>query len=77
MSAPTIRRVRHDLFFVEWGNVRFAGTFSELATFAAELQSGMTKALAGDAENKARGPVEFCPKCSLPLNDDHTHRTYG
>lgn len=54
--------MRHDLFFVEWGNVRFGGTFSELATFAAELQAGMTKALAGDAEDKAKGPTLFCPR---------------
>lgn len=56
-SEPLIRRVRQDLFFVEWGNVRFGGTFSELATFAAQLQAGMTKALAGDPEDKRRKPL--------------------
>lgn len=76
MSAPSVRRMRHDLFFVEWGNVRIGGTFSELATFAAELQAEMTKALAGDAEDKRKSKTKYCPKCRLPLNDDHAHRTY-
>lgn len=69
MSSPSIRRVRSDLFFVEWGNVRFGGTFSELATFAAELQAGMTKALSGDPE-KSLSPTAYtlgryhtCHKC--------------
>lgn len=21
-------------------------------------------------------PIQYCPNCSLPLNSDHTHRTY-
>lgn len=53
-TPPFIRRVHHDLYFVEWGNVRMGGTFSELATFAAELQAGMTKSLAGDPEDKRK-----------------------
>jgi hypothetical protein len=76
MSKPIIRRVRHDLYFVDWGNVHMGGTFSELATFAAELQEGMTKALAGDPEDKSKGIPKYCPKCHLPLNRDHAHRTY-
>lgn len=52
-TAPTIRRVRPDLYFVDWGNVHIGGTFSELATFSAELQAGMKKALAGKPERSA------------------------
>lgn len=56
-QAPIVRRVRRDLYFVEWGNVRFGGTFPELSTFASELQSGLSKALAGDPEDKPRKPM--------------------
>jgi hypothetical protein len=67
--SPTIRRVRQDLYFVEWGNVRFGGTFSELYTFAQELKTGMTKAIAGDPEKRLSptaytlGRSHTCPKC--------------
>lgn len=53
-SKPLVRRVRRDLYFVEWGNVMLGGTFSELATFAADLQAEMTKALGGDPEDKPK-----------------------
>lgn len=57
VSAPEVRRVRTDLYFVEWGNVRFGGTFFELTKFAIELQNAMTKAIGGDPEfNPARAP---------------------
>lgn len=52
VSEPLVRRVRRDLYFVEWGNVRFGGNFSELTTFAEDLQNAMNKAIGGDAENE-------------------------
>ena len=65
---------------VMWGNADFAKAAWNAAL--AKAPQAAPEAIRPDiarvnrAADDAGMPIPYCPKCRLPLNADHTHRTY-